>query len=86
MKSYLNKPFPFIDKKKHRIVASFLFSAFIYLFLIVFQPFGIADIQFYKPLFILGFSVITLKYILKVKMGLPKNLSEIQFQKLQNNY
>ena len=64
MKSYLNKPFPFIDKKKHRIVASFLFSAFIYLFLIVFQPFGIADIQFYKPLFILGFSVITLTVLL----------------------
>jgi len=59
MNEYLNKPFPFIEKKNHRILASFLFSGFIYVFLLVFQPFGISNIQYYKPIFVLGFFGIT---------------------------
>ncbi len=59
IKAYLNKPFPFIEKTQHKIIASFLFSAFIYTFLIIFQPFGIVNIPYYKPLFILGFFGIT---------------------------
>lgn len=64
MKGYLNKPFPFIESTSNKILVSFLFSTFIYVFLITFQPFGIANIQFYKPLFILGFSLITLVVLL----------------------
>jgi len=59
IKEYLNKPFPFIENKNHRIILSIIFSLFIYLFLLTFQPFGISNIQFYKPIFILGFSSIT---------------------------
>ncbi|HIP49023.1 MAG TPA: LytTR family transcriptional regulator [Lutibacter sp.] len=59
MNEYLNKPFPFIENKKHRILASFLFSGFIYVFLLTFQPFGISNILYYKPIFILGFFGIT---------------------------
>ncbi len=59
MNEYLNKPFPFIEKKNHRILASVLFSGFIYVFLLIFQPFGISNIQYYKPVFIAGFFGIT---------------------------
>ena len=59
MNEYLNKPFPFIESKKHRILVSFLFSLFIYIFLFVFQPFGISNIQYYKTLYILGYFGIT---------------------------
>ena len=56
----LDKPFPFIEKKRHRIFVSFLFSFSVFAFLVVFQPFGLDDIQYYKPIFIAGFFFITL--------------------------
>jgi len=59
MNEYLNKPFPFIENKNHRILASILFSGFIYVFLLIFQPFGISNIEYYKPIFVAGFSGIT---------------------------
>jgi len=59
MNEYLNKPFPFIENKNHRVLASFLFSVFIYVFLLIFQPFGISNIQYYKPIYVLGYFVIT---------------------------
>ncbi len=61
---YINKPFPFIESKKHRLFASVLFSVFIYLFLIVFRPFNISSIQYYKPILILGFPIITFVVLL----------------------
>ena len=60
MNEYLNKPFPFIEKKSHRLLASVLFSGFIYIFLLIFQPFGISNIQYYKPIYVAGFFGITL--------------------------
>ena len=54
-----NSPFPFINETKDKIVTSFLFSIFVFTFLITFQPFGISKIKFYKPLFVLGYSCIT---------------------------
>lgn len=60
LKEYLNKPFPFIEKTKYRLLASILVSVFVYVFLMIFQPFGISNIQYYKPIFVLGFFVITL--------------------------
>jgi len=58
-KEQLNKPFPAIETTKHKIIISFLFSLFIFVFLITFQPFGLDDIKYYKPIFISGFFVIT---------------------------
>ncbi len=60
MKLYtiFNKPFPLITKTKDILITSFLSSLFIYVFLIVFQPFGIVDIKFYKPIFVFGYSAI----------------------------
>lgn len=59
IKSWLNRPFPNLEKNSIKIILSVSFSVFVFLFLLIFQPFGIDDIQFYKPLFILGFSAIT---------------------------
>jgi len=64
MNEYLNRPFPFIEKKNHRILASFFFSGFIYVFLLIFQPFGISNIQYYKPIFVAGFFGITFVVLL----------------------
>jgi len=59
MNKYLNRPFPFIDKIRYQIIASFLFGLFIYVFLSIFQPFGISNITLNKPLYLLGFAFIT---------------------------
>ena len=59
MNEYLNKPFPFLEKRSHRLLASVLFSGFIYVFLLIFQPFGISNIQYYKPIYVAGFFGIT---------------------------
>ena len=56
----LNTPFPLVDKTMDKIIISLLFSAFVFIFLITFQPFDIDKITFYKPLFVLGYSFITL--------------------------
>jgi len=49
-----------IETVKQKLLISFLFAVFIYIFLIVFQPFGLSEIQFYKPLYVAGFFIITL--------------------------
>jgi len=88
MNEYLNKPFPFIEKKNHRILASILFSGFIYVFLLIFQPFGISDIEYYKPIFIAGFSGITLIVLLFSFFILPaifKNLFDFDKWTIKRN-
>ena len=58
------------ETSKQKLLVSFLFALFIYIFLIVFQPFGLSKIQFYRPLFIAGFFLITfLVMILSFFMG-----------------
>ena len=37
-----------------------ILSGFVYLFLTVFEPFGISEIEFYKPLILMGYGLITL--------------------------
>ena len=64
MNEYLNKPFPFLEEKNHRLLASVLFSVFIYVFLLIFQPFGISNIQYYKPIYVAGFFGITFVVLL----------------------
>lgn len=76
MNEYLNKPFPFIENKKHRIFTSILFSGFIYVFLLTFQPFGISNIQYYKPVFVGGFFIITLIVLLFSFLIAPAILKE----------
>jgi len=59
MINWLNRPFPRIRTNKNKLLVSFLFALFIYLFLLIFQPFGFSKIQYYKPIFIAGYFVIT---------------------------
>jgi len=88
MNDYLNKPFPFIEKKNSRVLASFLFSGFIYVFLLIFQPFGISNIQYYKPIFVLGFFGITLIVMLFSYLVMPiifKNIFDIDKWTIKKN-
>jgi len=88
MKEYLNKPFPFIENKNHRLLASILFSGFIYVFLLVFQPFGISNIQYYKPIYVAGFFGITfvvLLFSLVVAPIILKNLFDFDKWTIKKN-
>ena len=88
MNEYLNKPFPFIENKNHRILASFLFSGFIYVFILTFQPFGISNIQYYKPIFVAGFFVITFVVLLVSFLVAPvilKNLFDFDKWTIKKN-
>ena len=71
-KKQLNKPFPLIKKTKHKIFVSFFISTSIFVILLVFQPFRLNEIQYYKPIFIAGFFVITLFTTLVCLFVLPK--------------
>ena len=75
IKEQLDKPFPFLEKNRHRIFVSFLFSVSVFAILIVFQPFGLDDIQYYKPVFIAGFMIITLIVLLFHFFIAPKFLN-----------
>ena len=68
----LNKPFPLIKKTKHKIFVSFFISISIFVILLIFQPFGLDDIQYYKPIFIGGFFVITLFTVIICLFIFPK--------------
>ena len=88
MNYYLNKPFPFIENKSFRILASFLFSGFVYVFLLTFQPFGISNIQYYKPIFVLGFFGITFIVLLFSFLVAPvmlKNLFDFDKWTIKKN-
>lgn len=58
-------------------------SVFVYLFLTVFEPFGIGEIVFYKPLILLGYGFITLivsvLLFFVVPMVFPKYFDEDQW-------
>lgn len=59
IKNWLDRPFPLQEAGHNKYIHNFLFAAFIYLFLLIFQPFGISDIQHYKAVYLLGFFLIT---------------------------
>ena len=77
--SWLSKPFPFIESNKFRIIIPLLFGLFIYLFLILFQPFGIKDIDNSKQLIVIGYGLITLLIMLVNFLGFPA-LFKAQFK------
>ena len=68
----LNTPFPFVDKVQDKALQSLFFGIFIYLFLLQFQPFGIANIIFYKPLFVFGYGIITFIVMFSSHLLYPK--------------
>ncbi len=60
----LHTPFPQIEKTKERFWFSVMVSVFVYIFLLVFQPFGIDRITYNIPVFLLGYLFITLFVLL----------------------
>ena len=60
----LHTPFPQIEKTNERFWFSVMVSLFIYIFLLVFQPFGIDRVSYNIPLFLLGYLFITLLVML----------------------
>ena len=62
--NYLKRPFPQVTKTTHKLIASILFGVFVYVFLIVFQPFEVNLIKDSIPLYLSGFGLITFIYLL----------------------
>ncbi|NLR94509.1 LytTR family DNA-binding domain-containing protein [Flammeovirga agarivorans] len=73
----LNAAFPLIEDNKIKSIASFLFGLFVFIFLYIFQPFGIADVVFYKPLLIGGYALITICNVAFCFFILPKIFTKI---------
>lgn len=61
---WLAKPFPFPGKWYQKIIPSFSVSVMIYLILLIFRPFGVANIVSGANWFISGYSFITLYVML----------------------
>ncbi|MFT5723372.1 MAG: hypothetical protein ACI9JN_000482 [Bacteroidia bacterium] len=61
MKIDLNRPFPYpiVDGTRPKLLSSVGFSLFIFLFLLVFQPFGISELEGNIVLVVLGFGGVT---------------------------
>jgi hypothetical protein len=69
--NWFNNPFPFMDSNKEKLLSSFAFAVFVYLFLLIFQPFGINQVKMNIPVYLLGFFFITLGVMLISNMLLP---------------
>ncbi len=68
---WLNKPYPFVAEIKNKFLVSFSFGFFIYLFLLIFQPFGIDEVIGNKSIYLLGFGIITTLVLLFNYSALP---------------
>jgi len=60
----LNRPFPIIQSTKEKIISAVVFGAFIFLFLAIFQPFGLNNFEGNKLLYFGGYGFITTFVIL----------------------
>jgi K+-transporting ATPase KdpF subunit len=61
--AWLQKPYPMIETISNKLVLALSFGLFIYLFLALFQPFGIQDIASTQPLYIMGFAFVTILFM-----------------------
>ncbi|MEM9933999.1 MAG: LytTR family DNA-binding domain-containing protein [Bacteroidota bacterium] len=56
MNSWLNQPYPLIQKSRQKAFLIIASSLFVYIFLLIYQPFGGAEVP-NKPLFFVGFAL-----------------------------
>jgi hypothetical protein len=68
----LNRPFPYLASVKDRVFTAFIIAVFVYVFLLLFRPFGISKSDFNIPIFLLGYFVITFLVLLFTFFVLPK--------------
>lgn len=69
--SWLDRPFPFMERNKEKLISSVAFAIFVYFFLLFFQPFGIHRVKMNIPVYLLGFLFVTLIVMLIFNMLLP---------------
>lgn len=69
---WLNAPYPLLEKAKSKWIFALLSGLFVYVFLIVFQPFGAAQSIAYKYIFLAGFGVSVFLGVCVTYFILPK--------------
>ncbi|MCB0738990.1 MAG: LytTR family transcriptional regulator DNA-binding domain-containing protein [Bacteroidetes bacterium] len=70
--AFLHKPFPLNNSLKQELKLSFLISAFVFLFLFIFQPFGINNIGGSKLMVTGAFGAICFVCMMLVELTLPR--------------
>ncbi len=69
---WLHKPYPLIVDIKLQFLISLSFGVFIYIFLLVFQPFGIENIIANKFTYLIGFGLVTTLVMFSIYTIAPK--------------
>ncbi len=69
---WLNLPYPLLQSTKYKWLLALLSGIFVYVFLIVFEPFGSARLNTYKYLFLAGFGVSVFLGVATTYFILPK--------------
>ena len=73
---WLNSPYPLLQKAKYKWLFALLSGLFVFVFLIVFQPFGSAESIAYKYFFLAGFGVAVFLGVATTYFILPKLFRE----------
>lgn len=73
---WLNSPYPLLQKAKYKWLFALLSGLFVFVFLIVFQPFGASQSIAYKYFFLAGFGVAVFLGVATTYFILPKLFRE----------
>ncbi|GAB5551859.1 MAG: hypothetical protein Sapg2KO_14500 [Saprospiraceae bacterium] len=73
---WLNLPYPLLQSTKYKWLFALLSGIFVYVFLIVYQPFGTERLTTYKYLFLAGFGVSVFLGVATTYFILPKLFQE----------
>ena len=57
LQEWLNRPYPLIQKKKDKLILILAFGVFTYFFLLLYKPFGAAEIRENRSWFLMGFGL-----------------------------
>ena len=68
----LNSPFPSPQGDWHHFITALLTGIFVGVFLLVFQPFGMAEADHWNPIRVLGFGFVTFICLLIIYFVIPK--------------
>ena len=77
IKNWLFRPFPFVQSYKQSVYISFIAGAFVTLFLFVFKPFGIDELESDQLLYLSGYGLITFWVIYFSIQVLPAIFSKL---------
>lgn len=77
LKKYLNKPFPMLETTREKIGIAFYFGFFVFLFLLIFQPFGLGEYTDTIVRVTAGFGLITFLSVIITTFGLRLLKSDI---------